>query len=79
MPTMLLGESAAAATFGLIAAVSQVGGFAGPYVISYLNERTHSLTASFAFIAFAYVSAGTLVLLLTVHSPREEETLTPRN
>jgi MFS-type transporter involved in bile tolerance (Atg22 family) len=61
---MILGESAAAATFGLIAAVSQVGGFAGPYVISYLNERTHSLTASFGFIALAYVSAGTLVLFL---------------
>ncbi len=50
----------------------KIGGFAGPYVISYLNERTHSLTASFGFIALAYVAAGTLVLLLRVHSPREE-------
>src|SRR5450755_2946727 len=79
MPTMILGESAAAATFGLIAAVSQVGGFAGPYVISYLNERTHSLTASFGFIALAYVAAGTLVLLLRVHFPQQGERLAPRN
>jgi len=79
MPTMILGESAAAATFGLIAAVSQVGGFAGPYVISYLNERTHSLMASFGFIALAYVTAGTLVLLLRVHFPREEARLAPSN
>jgi MFS transporter, ACS family, tartrate transporter len=79
MPTMILGESAAAATFGLITSVSQVGGFAGPYAISYLNEQTHSLTASFGFIALAYVTAGTLVLLLRVHFPREGKILAPRN
>ncbi len=79
MPTMLLGESAAAATFGLITSVSQIGGFAGPYVISYLNERTHSLTASFGFIALAYVAAGTLVLLLRLRLPRGEKKSAPRN
>jgi hypothetical protein len=30
MPAMILSESAAAATFGLITSVSQLGGFAGP-------------------------------------------------
>jgi len=79
MPTMILGESAAAATFGLITSVSQVGGFAGPYVISYLNERTHSLTASFGFIALAYAAAGALILVLKVHFPREEDCLALRN
>jgi ACS family tartrate transporter-like MFS transporter len=78
MPTMILGESAAAATLGLITSVSQVGGFAGPYVISYLNERTHSLTASFGFIALAYITAGILVLLLGVQLPREKKRLAPR-
>ena len=37
MPTMILSESAAAATFGLITSVSQLGGFAGPYVIGFLK------------------------------------------
>ena len=67
MPTMILSESAAAATFGLITSVSQLGGFAGPYVIGFLNDRTHSLTAGFGFIALAYVAAGTLVLTLRLH------------
>jgi ACS family tartrate transporter-like MFS transporter len=58
---MILTESAAAATFGLITSVSQLGGFAGPYVIGFLNDRTHSLAASFGFIALAYVAAGSLV------------------
>ena len=50
---MMLSESAAAATFGLINSIGQLGGFAGPYVIGFLNDRTHSLTASFGFIALA--------------------------
>jgi MFS transporter, ACS family, tartrate transporter len=73
MPTMILSESAAAATFGLIASVSQLGGFAGPYVIGYLNDRTRSLTSGFGFIALAYVAAGSLVLSLRILSPEDGE------
>jgi MFS transporter, ACS family, tartrate transporter len=71
MPTMILSESAAAASFGLIASVAQLGGFAGPYVIGFLNDRTHSLTAGFAFIALVYVAAGGLILSLRIHTPPE--------
>jgi len=69
IPTMILSESAAAATFGLINSIGQLGGFAGPYVIGFLNDRTHSLTASFAFIGLAFVAAGSLILGLRIHDP----------
>ncbi len=69
MPTMILSESAAAATFGLINSIGQLGGFAGPYVIGLLNDRTHSLTASFGFIAFAYLASAGLVLTLKIRDP----------
>lgn len=69
MPTMILSESAAAATFGLINSIGQLGGFAGPYVIGLLNDRTHSLTASFGFIAFAYMASAGLVLTLKIGDP----------
>jgi ACS family tartrate transporter-like MFS transporter len=69
MPTMLLSESAAAATFGLINSIGQLGGFAGPYMIGFLNDRTHSLTASFGFIALVYVAAGSLILNLRIRDP----------
>ena len=64
IPTMMLSEGAAAATFGLINSIGQLGGFAGNYSIGFLNDRTHSLAASFAFIAFVYLAAGGLILSL---------------
>ena len=62
IPTLVLSESAAAATFGLINSVGQLGGFAGNYGIGFLNSRTGSLAASFGFIALVYGLAGTLIL-----------------
>jgi ACS family tartrate transporter-like MFS transporter len=69
IPTMILSESTAAAAFGLINSIGQLGGFAGPYVIGLLNDRTHSLIASFAFIALVYVAAGSLILSLRIRDP----------
>jgi ACS family tartrate transporter-like MFS transporter len=69
MPTMILSESAAAATFGLINSIGQLGGLAGPYVIGVLNDRTHSLTASFGFIALVYVAAASLIFSLRIRDP----------
>jgi MFS transporter, ACS family, tartrate transporter len=69
IPTMMLSEAAAAATFGLINSIGQLGGFAGNYAIGFLNDRTHSLAASFAFIALVYVAAGGLILTLRVRGP----------
>ena len=69
IPTMMLSEAVAAATFGLISSIGQLGGLAGNYTIGYLNDRTHSLTASFAFIAIVYVVAGSLILSLRIRHP----------
>ena len=69
IPTMMLSEAAAAATFGLINSIGQLGGFAGNYVIGFLNDQTHSLAASFGFIALVYVAAGGLILSLRVRDP----------
>ena len=70
MPTMMLTESAAAATVsGLINSVGQLSGFGGNWIISFLNDRTHSLTASFTFIALVYVAAGSLILGLKIQNP----------
>ena len=69
IPTMMLSESAAAATFGLINSIGQLGGFAGNYTIGFLNVRTQSLAASFGFIALVYMVAGGLILSLRIRDP----------
>src|ERR1700676_3886690 len=69
IPTAMLSEAAAAATFGLINSIGQLGGFAGNYAIGFLNGRTRSLAASFACIALVYVAAGGLILSLRVRDP----------
>jgi sugar phosphate permease len=69
IPTAILSETAAAASFGLINSIGQLGGFTGNYAIGLLNDRTHSLAASFAFIALSYVAAGGLILSLRVRDP----------
>ena len=69
IPTMILSESAAAATFGLINSIGQLGGLTGPYAIGLLNDRTHSLTASFGFIALVFVAAASLILSLRIRDP----------
>ena len=69
IPTAILSETAAAASFGLINSIGQVGGFTGNYAIGLLNDRTHSVAASFAFIALSYVAAGGLILSLRVRDP----------
>lgn len=69
IPTLLLSDTAAAASFGLINTVGQVGGFIGPYIIGFLNDRAHTLTASFGFIAIAYFISGSLILCLRKENP----------
>lgn len=71
MPTSILSKSAAAASFGLINSVGQLGGLAGPYLIGILNSRTHGLTASFGFIAVTYLLAAILVMCLRIRDPFE--------
>jgi ACS family tartrate transporter-like MFS transporter len=66
IPTMILSESAAAATFGLINSVGHAGGFLGPYIIGDLSMRTGSLLPGFAFIACCYLLAAFFISRLKV-------------
>ena len=71
IPTMMLGETTAAATFGLMHSIGQLGGLAGPYTIGFLNDRTHSLLAALGLIAIVYVVAGSLILTLRICTRRD--------
>lgn len=68
LPTLALGESAAAASIGLINAIGNLGGFIGPSVVGYLLSSNYSYTTAMVFLACGYLTAG--LLLLAVRSER---------
>lgn len=68
IPTMLLSETAAAASFGMINSIGLCGGFIGPYAVGWLNDRTGSLSAAFLLIAVCYLLAGTVLALIRIPS-----------
>lgn len=66
LPTMLLGQRAAAASIGLINSFGNLGGFIGPYVIGWLTGKNGTFRpAMLAMAGCAFVSA-LLVLLVKV-------------
>jgi ACS family tartrate transporter-like MFS transporter len=64
LPTIALGESAAAASIGLINSVGNLGGFAGPFIVGYLVTRTGSFTSGLIWLLVNLLGASILVLCL---------------
>ena len=62
LPTALLGESAAAASIGLINCIGGLGGFVGPFVMGYLVTRTGSFASGLAWLLVNLFLGGILVL-----------------
>ena len=71
IPAEILPRSAIAATVGLVNAVGNIAGFAGPYVFGYLTMRTGSFSYGLALMAIGGVGSAVLMLLLprAGHSP----------
>jgi hypothetical protein len=77
---MILSESAAAASFGLINSVGHAGDIVGPYIIGDSSTRTGSFLPGFAFIACCYLLAAFFVLRLKIASSvREVATPVPHS
>jgi nitrate/nitrite transporter NarK len=62
LPTLALGESAAAASFGLINLVGNLGGFVGPSMVGYLLSSNRSHTATTGFLAASFVIGAAMIL-----------------
>jgi ACS family tartrate transporter-like MFS transporter len=64
LPTIALGESAAAACIGMINSLGNLGGFAGPFIVGYLVTRTGTFTSGLVWLLFNLLAAAILVLCL---------------
>jgi MFS transporter, ACS family, tartrate transporter len=62
VPTIFLGESAAAASIGLINSVGNLGGFVGPMVMGFLASRLHSFSAGLLYLVASLLISGILIL-----------------
>jgi ACS family tartrate transporter-like MFS transporter len=62
LPTLVLGESAAAASIGLINSVGNLGGFIGPSVVGLIAAKSHSFSLAVGFLSMCYFIGAVLVL-----------------
>jgi MFS transporter, ACS family, tartrate transporter len=69
VPSAFLGESAAAASIGLINSIGNLGSFVTPSVIGYFLDRTHSFTPGFLYVIVSLLIAIFLVLMLRMRPP----------
>jgi len=72
LPTTFLAGSAAAASIGLINSIGNLGGFAGPYIVGYINEQTHSFIGGMLYLSLSAIVGAILILALrgkSVSSP----------
>jgi len=72
IPAAFLTESAAAASIGLINSIGNLGGFVGPYVVGYLNNKTNSFYAPVIYLSCSAL-LGAVLILLVQHSAKSAE------
>lgn len=70
VPSAFLGESAAAASIGMINAVGNLGGFFGPSLIGYLVSRTHSFNGGLLCLVASFCLGGLCMLAVSAERAR---------
>ena len=64
LPTITLGESAAAASVGFINSIGNLGGFFGPTIVGALLTANHSYSFAVVFLCVAFWATAALILSL---------------
>ena len=71
LPTLFLSGPAAAASIAFINSVGNLGGFAGPYVIGFLSDKTGTYQAGVFYLVASGILGGLLVLSLRTNTVSE--------
>ena len=64
LPTRLLSARWAAASFGFINLIANLGGFAGPYLVGFLTDRTGTYVAGVLLMVLSAVLSGVVLMFL---------------
>jgi len=62
LPTRFLSERTAAASFGFINLIANLGGFAGPYMVGFLTDRTGTYVAGVLLLVATAILAGAVLV-----------------
>lgn len=73
LPTLVLGESAAAMSLGVINSVGNLGGFVGPTVVGLILSWKHSYSVAVWLLSGAFALGGLLIWLAPVSSARTSQ------
>src|SRR4029450_4535533 len=65
LPTLLLGESAAAVAVGIINCVGNLGGFVGPWLVGRMLSEGYSQTSVVTMLAASFFIAGLFICCTT--------------
>ena len=64
LPSRILTGRGVAASFGLINLIANLGGFAGPYLIGFLTDRTKNYSAGLYVLVASSLLSGLILVLL---------------
>ena len=64
LPTRMLSERTAAASFGFVNLIANLGGFAGPYMVGFLTDRTGAYSAGVYLLVSTAVLGGVVLVLI---------------
>jgi len=70
IPTETLPRSVSGSAMGLVNALGNLGGYFGPLVIGYINERTGNFVYAFGLLSAAYFLSSVLILFLRPRAHR---------
>jgi MFS transporter, ACS family, tartrate transporter len=64
LPNLILSESAAAGSIGLINSLGNLGGFLGPSVLGFVETRTHSFVPGLMYLCVSMAISATIIITL---------------
>ena len=64
LPSLLLTDTAAAGSIGLINSVGNLGGFVGPFLLGFVESRTHSFLPGLLYLCISMIVSATIILTL---------------
>jgi MFS transporter, ACS family, tartrate transporter len=79
LPSLFLTSSAAAGSVGMINSIGNLGGFLGPYVMGWVDDKLGSYTYGLLFLSLTSILSASLIAVLPLRQPKVERNEEPKS